>query len=132
VPAASFATVLDRLIDAGAIPSSPGTAPGISTLPLAVFPWPAPWAARAALPPVTPPARPRRTLSDRQRAALGVLRRCGARLGDDFLLSELKASFHHLARAVHPDRHPNADAGERAQLAARFDEVRQAYGMLRD
>jgi hypothetical protein len=129
VPAAPFAHVLDRLIDAGLGSSATTTTAGILTAPLAGLPQALPYAAtvfRAA----PPPARHRRRLTANQRLALDTLRRNGARLSDDFLASELKSAFRVLARGLHPDMHPHASDQERAWLAAAFHETRDAYEQL--
>jgi hypothetical protein len=74
--------------------------------------------------------RPRRQLSAEQRNALECLRLAGAHLVDDFLISELKAAFRMLARALHPDMHPGAGDFERHRLATQFANVRGAYDVL--
>lgn len=130
MPAAAFAHVLDRLID-GAGPSSTAVTAGILTSPLVA----APFAGRhsSMLPRTTPviaPVRPRRRLTSAQARALELLRRAGADLHPDYFASELKSAFRRLARQLHPDRHPQADAAARAALSAAFREVREAYGAL--
>lgn len=124
MPAASFAHVLDRLIDAGPGSSSTTATAGILTAPLPgtprVAPFRAPWnAARAP--------RRRRVLTPQQRDALDTLRRHGARLADDFDRRELKSAFRELARGLHPDMHPLAASEERTWLAAAFGDAREAY-----
>lgn len=123
--AAPFAHVLDRLIDSGPGSCATASTTGILTSPLLGAPWvlPRPRAFREL--PRTP--RARRTLSPAQRAALGTLRRHGARLDDDFDRRELKSAFRELARQLHPDMHPHATPEERAWLASAFREAREAY-----
>lgn len=124
MPAASFAHVLDRLIDAGPGSSSTATTAGIRTAPLSGTPryghvqphWPALRAPRA-----------RRALTPQQQAALDTLRRHGARLSDDFDRPELKSAFRELARGLHPDMHPHASGDERRWLASAFRDAREAY-----
>jgi hypothetical protein len=126
VPAASFAHVLDRLIDAGPRPSSTATTAGILTAPLLFVDFtPAP---RVAPTPRAP--RPRRRLNALQQIAVEVLRREGATLTDDFTNAELKGTFRRLARELHPDMHPDASIERRTALAVRFAEVRDAYEQL--
>jgi len=44
--------------------------------------------------------------------------------------SEIKRAYRRLARAVHPDLHPDATDGERRVLAARFSALTEAYRVL--
>jgi curved DNA-binding protein CbpA len=44
--------------------------------------------------------------------------------------SEIKRAYKRLARAVHPDLHPEATDGERRVLAARFSAITEAYRVL--
>jgi len=44
--------------------------------------------------------------------------------------SEIKRAYRRLARAVHPDLHPEATDGERRVLAARFHALTEAYRVL--
>jgi len=131
VPAAAFSHVLDRLIDGGHGSSSTAATAGILTAPL-LGPSYLTWRAVAVLQSAPPPrvVRPRRRLTARQAAALARLRANGAELLDDFLGWELKMTFKRLARALHPDMHPDADASQRRQLAAEFAAVREAYEIL--
>lgn len=126
MPAASFAHVLDRLIDAGPRPSSTATTAGILTAPLLFL--------DVAAPPRVAPARhaprPRRRLNSLQAIAFDVLNRAGARLAEDFTNPELKAAFRRLARELHPDRHPDASVDRRTALAVQFAVVRDAYEQL--
>jgi len=39
----------------------------------------------------------------------------------------IQQAFRRLARSLHPDRYPHADAGERARLLSRFAELSAAY-----
>jgi hypothetical protein len=123
VPAASFAHVLDRLIDAGPGSSATAATAGILTAPLSGTP-------RYGVQPrwvaVRAP-RPRRALTPQQRAALDTLRRHGARLSDDFDRPQLKSAFRELARGLHPDMHPHASGDERRWLASAFRDAREAY-----
>lgn len=43
---------------------------------------------------------------------------------------EIKQAYRRLARAVHPDLHPDATDGERRVLAARFNAITEAYRVL--
>jgi len=43
---------------------------------------------------------------------------------------EIKRAYKRLARAVHPDLHPEATDGERRVLAARFNAITEAYRVL--
>ena len=131
MPTAAFAQVLDRLIDGGDGPSWTAATTGFLTTPLL---GPSSVASRAVtvLHRAPPPrvVRPRRWLTPRQAAALARLRANGADLLDDFLPWEVKMAFKRLARALHPDMHPDADASRRRQLAAEFAAVREAYEVL--
>jgi curved DNA-binding protein CbpA len=42
----------------------------------------------------------------------------------------IKRAYRRLARAVHPDLHPEATLEERRALAARFSEITEAYRTL--
>jgi hypothetical protein len=132
VPAAHFAHVLDRLIGGGSGPSSTAVTAGILTSPLMSAPMspgiPA-WLLRGVAEPR--PERSRRLLTPLQQEALETLRRAGAPdLRPDYFSSELKSAFRRLARQLHPDRHPGADAEARARLSAAFRDVRDAYRAL--
>jgi hypothetical protein len=126
VPAASFAHVLDQLIDAGPRPSSTATTAGILTTPLFFVDFTP--AAGVAPKPRAP--RPRRRLNALQRIALEALRRTGASLAEDFTNAELKGVFRRLARELHPDMHSDASVERRTALAVQFAEVRDAYEQL--
>ena len=132
MPAVYFADVLDRLIDGGPGPSTTAATAGILTMPLPAAPM---GRARAAVffrnVPPPPVERPRRRLTAAQYDALETLRRAGAKdLRSDYLASELKSAFRRLARQLHPDSHPTADAETRARLASAFHRVREAYRAL--
>jgi hypothetical protein len=149
VRGASFAQVLDRLIDRreySAIDRADGgrrrtTDPSVTTAPLGGAPYVHRWG-YLDIPFVNTPAfakatagklesRPRRVLNAPMRAALEVLRSAGAvDLEDDFLPAELKAAFRRLARGAHPDMHPRANEHDRHCLIARFREIREAYRTL--
>lgn len=45
-------------------------------------------------------------------------------------LAEIKRAYRRLARAVHPDLHPQASAEERRALELRFSEIHEAYRSL--
>ena len=45
-------------------------------------------------------------------------------------VSEIRAAYHRLARALHPDHHPNADASERRELERKFGALHAAYRRL--
>jgi hypothetical protein len=132
VPAAAFAHVLARLIDGGPGPSTTAVTAGILTSPLLASPLPSGYAAllfRSAS--EARVQRPRRWLTADQHDALETLRRAGADdLHADYFASELKSAFRRLARQLHPDRHPQADAQTRARLADAFRQVRDAYCAL--
>lgn len=129
MPGASFAQVLDRLID-----DCPGpcAGPAITTSPLGgtplvdLRPYFSAFSGAAGV-------RPRRALSARHRAALDMLRSAGAvDLADDFLIGELRGAFRRLARTAHPDMHPAASEEERRRLGAQFCEIQEAYRVLLD
>lgn len=129
MPAASFAHVLDRLIDARAGSSSTASTAGILTAPLLGAPHQPAYTVhifRSA----EPPPRRRRRLTARQRAALETLRRHGASIDDAYERAELKSAFRELARGLHPDMHPHASAEDREWLAGAFREARDAYAAL--
>jgi hypothetical protein len=132
VPAASFAHVLDQLIEAGRGSSSTTRTAGIETAPLLSAPyasrWPRAFAFRTT--PAPPGRRPSRVHGAAPRAALATLRRAGADLPDDFLISELKSAFRRAARRLHPDAHPDAEASVHRRLGEGFAEVREAYLVL--
>ena len=67
---------------------------------------------------------PPRTLDPHRRAALRVL---GI---DDADPDQIKRAYRRLARALHPDLQPTADADRRRALERRFAEVRTAYEVL--
>jgi hypothetical protein len=139
VRGASFAQVLDRLVDCG---ECARISPNVTTAPISGAPYvhrrgyvPLPFVnSLPAFAKVTvgkPGSRPRRVLNGRMRAALDVLRSAGAvDLSDDFLLPELKAAFRRLARTAHPDMHPRVSEHEQRCLVARFREIREAYLVL--
>jgi len=131
VPGAAFSDVLDHLIEGGHGPSSTAATTGILTAPL-LGPSYLSVRAVAVLHRAPPPRveRPRRQLTARQAAALARLRANGADLLDDFLGWELKMAFKRLARTLHPDMHPDADASQRQYLAVEFAAVREAYELL--
>jgi hypothetical protein len=84
------------------------------------------------LPRAAEPPRPARALTAPERQALETLREAGAvDLHAGFTPAELKAAFRRLARSLHPDRHPGADATRLAAYAVRFARVRDAYLVLR-
>jgi hypothetical protein len=81
--------------------------------------------------PASRPARPTRRLTATQRIALDCLRDLGAStLPDDFTDAEAKRAFRLLARRYHPDRHPDADEGQRSHLSREFDRITHAYRQL--
>jgi hypothetical protein len=140
VRSASFAQVLDRLIDPGEC-ATVGAADserrgrggaGVTTAPMSG----APYVHRRGYIPIPsvsspPQSRPRRVLNARMRTALDALRAAGAvDLADDFFPAELKAAFRRLARSTHPDMHPRASEYEQRCLVARFLEIREAYRLL--
>ncbi len=74
-----------------------------------------------AAPRASAPQRPAR---DRVRA-LAVLG-----LGPDAQAADVQRAFRQLARDVHPDRHPRASGGQKAELLRRFTELSAAYHEL--
>lgn len=72
-----------------------------------------------------------RPLGPAAREALHSLRQRGAdTLADDFTADELKRAYRQLARRHHPDQHPGASATARAELAAAFRQIHEAYRLL--
>jgi DnaJ-domain-containing protein 1 len=67
-----------------------------------------------------------RRIDSRRASALRLL---GVR--DDADVEEVKRAYRRLARALHPDLQPDADAGKRRSLELRFAEVTAAYEALR-
>jgi hypothetical protein len=132
VPAASFAHVLDLLIEAGHGSSSTTRTAGIETAPLLSAPYASRW--HQAFPfrttPQPPGRRPARLLGAAERAALATMRRAGGDLPDDFVISELKSAFRRAARQLHPDAHPDADRWLHQRLGQGFAAVREAYVVL--
>jgi hypothetical protein len=90
------------------------------------------WTSAYPRPAAPQPARkPARRLTVAQQRALDALRAAGAiELTADFSEAELKSAYRTLARRFHPDRHPSADAVERARLAQIFGRVSEAYREL--
>ena len=94
---------------------------------------PSPWLS-ASVPTATPPprpARPRRTLSPRQRDAFDAFVQLGAPISDDFTEVELRSMFRSLALRYHPDRHLGSSDSERAHLSVRFAQLHDAYESLK-
>ena len=84
-----------------------------------------------AIPPAsTEVPRPVRTLTALQQRAVNLLTTCGARLTSDFTLLQLRREYRQLARRLHPDRHPDCSAAERARLSRQFAEASNAYRQL--
>jgi hypothetical protein len=80
--------------------------------------------------PARPARRPHR-LTPVAQAAFDELCRCGAHdLDRGFTPDELKREYRSLALRLHPDRHPEAGAAERARLSATFSRVSAAYREL--
>jgi hypothetical protein len=77
------------------------------------------------------PARPRRTLSPRQREAFDAFVQLGASISDDFTDQDLRSMFRSLALRYHPDRHPGSSDSERAHLSVRFAQLHDAYESLK-
>ena len=93
--------------------------------------WTSAYPRPAAPRPAPAPRKPARRLTDAQRRALETLRAAGATdLTADFSEAELKSAYRALARRFHPDRHPLADAPERARLARTFSSMSDAYREL--
>jgi hypothetical protein len=139
----AFADVLDEALagyqDDAVTP--PRTGAGFATPSIFRFdsmdmkrsPAPSPWLS-ASLPKATPPprpARPRRSLSPRQREAFEAFVQLGARISDDFTEHELRSIFRSLAFRYHPDRHPGSSDDERAHLSVRFAQLHDAYESLK-
>lgn len=59
---------------------------------------------------------------DEARDSLGVSRAA--------TVEEIRDAFRRRAREVHPDRHPSADAAQRARFAREFDRAREARDIL--
>jgi hypothetical protein len=130
VPGASFAQVLNRLIDECPRPCA---GPAITTSPLDGTPLVDRRCYYSAFTNAAMSSGPRRALSARHRSALDRLRSAGAvDLADDFLIGELRAAFRRLARTAHPDMHPAASVEERRRLGAQFCEIQESYRVLLD
>lgn len=139
--------MLDEALGAGAGPVAAGRGAGAVTHqpmnPFLCFSAPTIAGARAAFTrataalgeglagPGTVRARPRpRTLTPPQHRALDLLCDAGANLSLDFTADELRGEYRLLARRMHPDRHPEANAFERALLSRRFADVASGYRFL--
>jgi hypothetical protein len=83
----------------------------------------APPRATRACEPVSTSRPQTRRLSAGQQQALDFLNRLGAELDENFTDDELRRVFRRFARLYHPDRHPSADAAERAKLSRLFAKV---------
>jgi DnaJ-class molecular chaperone len=70
-------------------------------------------------------------LTPLQHRALAELIELGAALDDAFTAEELRTAFRHLARRLHPDRHPTASERETSRLAAAFARAKAAYDDLK-
>lgn len=81
--------------------------------------------ARAKAPRAIPPREVPRAAPGARSQAYAVL---GLLDGAD--RAEVQQAFRRLARAVHPDRHPQASAEERARLLSRFAQLSAAYHSL--
>ena len=68
---------------------------------------------------------PHRTVDGRRRVALATLG-----IDDDADLETVKRAYRRLARELHPDLQPDADAQRRRTLERRFAEVTAAYEAL--
>jgi hypothetical protein len=133
VRGASFAEVLDRLIDPWHAETTrrPWTDPSVTTAPICGTPFVHRWGYDEIPLASQPLLRPRRVLTAAMRTALDVLRSAGATdLHDDFLVVELKTAFRRLARRAHPDMHPHASEHEKPSLVARFRRIHEAYQLL--
>jgi hypothetical protein len=143
-PAAGFAQVLEQFVDqyGSGEPAVAGRLygrhPGIATRPLL-------WLEGSALEPrravsrhsraaATADAEPRRprVLSREQRAALDRFVALGAHLLPSYTRRELRSAFRSLARTFHPDHHPAISASEKARLSLMFNDVRNAYDVLKN
>lgn len=74
--------------------------------------------------------RPVRTLTPLQQQGLDALNRHGAPLRPDFTAAELRRAYRHLARSIHPDRHPHATPSERERLTRAFADASDGYRRL--
>jgi hypothetical protein len=81
---------------------------------------------------VRPPTilRGRRPLTMAERRALDRLLLLGARLDDQFSADDLRREYRKLALRLHPDRHAQAPAGDRAALAEAFARATASYRCL--
>ncbi len=107
-----------RAIPHAATPMLPGR-----PLTTAVPRWPTEVAAR--------PPRRSHHLSEVEQRAFARFLDLGAALADDFSLDELRRAYRQLAQRIHPDRHGEQGALERAALARRFAEATESYRCLR-
>jgi hypothetical protein len=142
-PAAGFTEVLEQFVGQSG-PGEPAVAgrwhPGIATRPLlwleatAIEPRrAAPSRETADRPaPLTGTPRRPRVLSREQRAALDRFVALGARLHPSYTRRELRSAFRSLARTFHPDHHPAISASEKARLSLMFNDVRNAYDVLKN
>jgi hypothetical protein len=143
----TFAEVLDEAIGGGAGPAVAGRGAAAATHqpmnPFVSFALPTMAGARAAFARATAALgeglaasatvrtrRRARTLTPPQRCALDLLCEAGANLSPDFTADELRGEYRLLARRMHPDRHPDANAFQRALLSRRFAEVAEGYRCL--
>jgi len=71
---------------------------------------------------------PRSTVRGRERARAAALAVLGLPPAAD--REQVQRAFRQLASQLHPDRHPAASMGERAELLKRFSELSAAYHLL--
>jgi hypothetical protein len=146
VTGASFAQLLDDLLDGGAPasftpPAAVAGSPFLFTVrpphPLLFFRIQS--SGEAAVPAEVHALRsdmrrcsPRRAerLTDEERAALETLEALGVTLAPEFTAAELRRQYRLLARRIHPDRHPAAQPDERQRLSRAFAAATDSYRVL--
>lgn len=131
---------VSAVCETAAVPRSATSASTHTAPPAAAAPSPE----RRDVPPVSPPppatprpasrvvpiVRARRVLTVQEQRALDRLLLLGARLDDHFSADDLRREYRALALRLHPDRHAQAPAADRAMLAEAFARATASYRCL--